>query len=80
MIANGRPLAAETIVVEPGAPRYFHVAARQRADGRGAGGDDNEIDVEPILLEEPGVFGDPERYSTASDRCIGDIESFELLG
>ena len=59
--------------------KNLDIAARQRADRRIARGDDHQIDVQAILLEQPGIFGDPQRNPAAGNRSVGDIESFELL-
>jgi hypothetical protein len=70
MMANGKPLAAETMVVEPGAPRISTSPLANAPIAALPAGDDHQIDVQPILLEQPGIFGDPQRNPAAGNRSV----------
>ena len=79
MIANGSPFAAETIVVDPGAPRISTSPPISAPIAAVAGGDHDQIDIKTVFLEQAGVLGDPERDAAAGDRSVGDVKRFELL-
>src|SRR5882762_5183355 len=57
----------------------FDVTASQRAYGSRTRSDDDQIDIEPVLLEQPGVLRDPQRYSAAGNRRVRSVERFQLL-
>src|SRR6186997_2511669 len=62
-----------------GRAENFHVAAHQRANCGGPGGDDNQVDVEAESLEDAGVLGNPEWNAATGHRRVGNVKGFELL-
>src|SRR5581483_5066695 len=71
-------LAASFHAEGPNVPMIASGSAR--ADRRRARGDDDQIDVQSVFFEKPGIFGDPQRYPAAGDRRVGRVDRFERLG
>jgi hypothetical protein len=57
----------------------MNAAAEQRVHRSDTGGDVDEIAVEPLLLVEVELFGDPQRRPRAGDRRVRDRHQFELF-
>jgi len=43
------------------------------------GCDHDQVDTQPIILKQAGIFGDPQRNSATGDRSIRCVERFKLL-
>ena len=75
-------IGAREVAGHDGRPRHRHgldFAGEHRSGcGRSAGNED-QVDVEPVFLEQPGLFGNPDRRKRAGLGAVADIHSLEFF-